>query len=169
MWVQEGVMSMADGSTPVPPTPGVAGTTRWARLPVAVRFGLAGAGTQVVYIGTVGAALAAGVHYVLALVAAQVCAIGFAFPVYRSRVFGSQGPVGPQLLAFLGVWWVGVAASFIGVPLLVETGGVHPLLAQLVVMVLVALWGFLGHSRISFRPRTTRLPEPFPAVKEASP
>lgn len=129
------------------------GRRRWATLPVVVRYGVVGGLTQVVYLSVLGATLALGAHYLLALAAAQVSAIAFAFPAYRGLVFDATGPLGRQLATFLGIWWTGAAMSLVGVPLCVEALGLQPFVAQLLVLVAVVTFSFLGHLRVTFRPR----------------
>ncbi|WP_051750346.1 GtrA family protein [Phycicoccus jejuensis] len=124
---------------------------RWADLPVVVRYGVVGGVTQVVYLSVLAATLAAGAHYVVALGSAQLAAMIFAFPAYRGQVFRAEGPLGRQLVAFLGVWWTGAALSLVGVPALVELAGLRPLVAQLLVLVGVVLLSFVGHLRVTFR------------------
>lgn len=124
---------------------------RWADLPVVVRYGLVGGVTQVVYLSVLAATLAAGAHYLVALGGAQLAAMTFAFPAYRGQVFRAEGPLGRQLVAFLGVWWTGAALSLAGVPALVELAGLRPLVAQLLVLVGVVLLSFVGHLRVTFR------------------
>ncbi len=118
-----------------------------------VRYGMAGIVTQIVYLSVLTAALATGWHYLVGMALAQVGAIAFAFPTYRARVFRSGGRVLPQFATFLGVWWTGVAMSFVGVPLLVEGAGLRPLPAQLVVLVGVVTMSFLSHRGLTFRAR----------------
>jgi putative flippase GtrA len=118
---------------------------------VVVRYGLAGGVTQIVYISVLMGTLAVGWHYLAGIGVAQVCAISFAFPTYRERVFCSNGRVLPQLWKFLGVWWTGAAMSFVGVPLMVEGLGIRPLPAQLLVLVGVVAMSFLSHRGITFR------------------
>lgn len=125
----------------------------WDGVPLIVRYGMAGLVTQVVYLGVLGAALALNWHYLLAMSLGQVCAISFAFPTYRAQVFRSNGPWLPQLAKFLGVWWTGLAISFVGVPLLVEGFHLHPFPAQLVMLVGVVVMSFLSHRGITFRAR----------------
>lgn len=125
----------------------------WAVLPTVVRYGVVGGVTQVVYLSVLGAALAIGAHYLVALVAAQLSAIAFAFPAYRGLVFEAEGPLGRQLAAFLGVWWSGAVMSLVGVPLCVEALGLRPFVAQLLVLVLVVGLSFVGHLRVTFRQR----------------
>ncbi len=123
-----------------------------------MRYGVVGGLTQVVYLSVLGAALAAGVHYVVGLVVAQVAAMSFAFPAYRGQVFRATGPLGRQLLSFLGVWWTGAALSLVGVPLLVELRGLRPFVAQLAVLVVVVTLSFLGHRQVTFRRRGAPTP-----------
>ena len=122
-------------------------------LRVLVRYALGGALTQVVYLSLIAVALALGMHYLAAIVLAQAIALSFSFPIYRRRVFRSTGPVLPQLVTFLGVWSVGAAMSLVGVPLLVELAGMRPLPAQLVVLVVIFVFSFLSHHKVTFRPR----------------
>lgn len=129
---------------------------RWDSLPVVVRYGLAGIVTQIVYLSVLTATLGLGWHYMLCIAVAQVCAISYAFPTYRARVFCSDGRVAPQLVKFLGVWWTGAAMSFVGVPILVEVFDVSPLPAQLLVLVGVVTMSFLGHRGFTFRRRRDR-------------
>lgn len=118
-----------------------------------VRYTLTGVLTQVVYLSLIALALLLGAHYLVAIVVAQAVALSFVFPVYRRRVFRSTGPVLPQLVTFLGVWGVGAAMSLIGVPLLVELGGVPPFPAQLVVLAVIFVFSFVSHHRVTFRQR----------------
>lgn len=132
----------------------------WASLPVVVRYGVAGLGTQGVYLTALWLALVGGMHYVLAISVAQVTAMAFAFPTYRSKVFEQRGSIPRQFVAFVGVWWTGAAMSFIGVPVLVESLGMHPLPAQLCVLVVVVVSSFLAHRRLTFGDRVSRVPRP---------
>lgn len=124
-----------------------------ATLPVLVRYALSGVLAQVLYLGLIAGGLAAGLHYLVAIVAAQAVVLAVSFPVYRRRVFRSTGPVGRQLVTFLGVWGVGAAMSLVGVPLLVEVAGLHPLLAQVVVLGVIFVFSFVSHQQVTFRQR----------------
>ena len=130
----------------------------WDALPVVVRYGVAGAVTQVIYLSVLGGVLLLGVHYLVGLGAAQLAAMSFAFPTYRGQVFRAEGPVGRQLAAFLGVWWTGALMSLVGVPLLVEVVGLRPFPAQLLVLVGVVTMSFLGHREVTFRRRPGATP-----------
>lgn len=139
---------------PVVATPDLGRVRRtWAALPTVLRYGVVGGVTQVVYLSVLGGALVLGAHYLLALLTAQLVAIAFAFPAYRGLVFEATGPLGRQLVTFLGVWWSGAVTSIVGVPVCVEAFGLRPFVAQLVVLVLVVGLSFLGHLRVTFRQR----------------
>lgn len=131
---------------------------RWSTTPTLIRFAVVGATVQLVYLGSLSALLAMSIHYVSALLVAQVIAIAFAFPTYRVHVFEGTGPWRAQLVRFAGIWWSGATASLVGVPLLVELLHVPPMLGQLIVVVCVAALTFVAHRRVTFRrsPAPTR-------------
>lgn len=160
---------MRDALRPGAPSPASSWFARWLRFPLVVRFGLVGGAAQVVYLGALIPALATGMHYLLAVVTAQVVTIAFAFPMHKYLVFRSDGPIRRQFLMFLGVWWTGAVASFLGVLVLVEVVGLAPLPAQLVVMVLIAAWSFVANHRISFARRKPSVVDQDPSLQEASP
>lgn len=119
-------------------------------LPLLIRYGVAGGLTYVIYLGAFVVSMQVVDRYFLAICVAQVVAIAFAFPVYRNQVFRAEGPLTRQFAGFLGVWWMGAACSLAGVPLLVETTSLRPLTAQLVVLLVVVGFSFLGHRRLTF-------------------
>lgn len=121
----------------------------WARKEV--RYLLVAGTTQVVYLGTFALGLLAGWHYMLAIGVAQVLTIAAAFPAYRTIVFESAGRIGTDFIRFISVWAGGAVAGIVLTPALVELGGVHPFVAQLIAIVLVAVGSFLGHRYFSFR------------------
>ena len=150
-----GLIDAAPSATDV--RPALRPSLRWETLPTVVRYGLAGGATQVIYLSTMFSALFVDVHYVAALLLAQVAAICFAFPVYRNLVFVARGSLLRQLGTFLGVWWTGAAMSLLGVPALVEVAGLRPMTAQLLVLVVVVGASYLGHRTMTFR-RPSRSP-----------
>lgn len=125
--------------------------TLWGRLPVLVRYAIAGGTTQVIYLSVLGLALLAKAPYMAALVLAQLAAMSFAFPTYRGLVFAVDGSWRRQAVAFLSIWWTGAALSLTGVPLLVEALGLSPFPAQLLVLCLVVTLSFIGHRNVTFR------------------
>lgn len=124
-----------------------------ALLSTLARYLLTGVLTQMVYLSLIAAALGLGAHYLVAIVMAQCAVLAFVFPLYRRRVFRADGPVRPQVMTFLAVWGTGAAMSLAGVPLLVETTGLPPLTAQLVVLVFIFMFSFFSHHTVTFRQR----------------
>ena len=122
-------------------------------LRVLLRYALGGAASQVVYLCLIAVAIGLGAHYLVAIILAQAIVLLFTFPIYRRRVFRSSGPVLTQFATFLGVWLVGAAMSLVGVPLLVELGEMRPLPAQVVVLVVIFVFSFLTHRKVTFRAR----------------
>jgi putative flippase GtrA len=116
-----------------------------------VRYLLVAGTVSVLYLGLLAAVLATGIHYMLAVLVAQVVTIGVAFPSYRRLIFRSSGPWRHDLPRFVGVWGGGFVAGFVATPLLVELTGMHPFVAQLVAVVAVAVLSYLGHKFWSFR------------------
>lgn len=119
-----------------------------------VRYLVVAGTTSLVYLGLLAALLTTSLHYFVAILVAQVLIVTAAFPAYRTLIFRSEGPWIPDLLRFLGVWTSGAAAGIVATPALVELLGWHPLVAQCVAIVVVAILSYLGHRFISFRRRT---------------
>lgn len=119
-----------------------------------VRYLLVAGTTSLVYLGILAALLTTPLHYFVAILLAQALIISAAFPAYRTLIFRSRGPWIPDLVRFLGVWSSGAVAGVVATPLLVELLGWHPLVAQVVAIVVVAVLSYLGHRFISFRHKT---------------
>lgn len=117
----------------------------------AFRYGGVAGLAALVYLGIYGGLLALGLHYLLAIVVAQLITIALAFPAYRSIVFRSTGPLWPDFLRFISVWMTGALAGAVITPVLVELLHVHPFPAQVVAVVVVAVGSFLGHKLFTFR------------------
>jgi putative flippase GtrA len=94
-----------------------------------------------------------GWHYMVAILAAQVITICTAFWFYRGFVFQSKGTVWVDFVRFLSVWSTGAIAGIVGTPFLVEVFGMHPLVAQVLAIIIVAVGSYLGHTFFSFRNR----------------
>lgn len=118
-----------------------------------VRYLVVAGTTSLVYLTLVAGLLWAGLHYMLAIAAAQVLTISGAFPAYRTLVFASRGDWRGDLLRFLSVWSSGMVAGFVATPLLVELGGIGPFVAQVIAIVVVAVGSYLAHRFITFRDR----------------
>jgi putative flippase GtrA len=89
----------------------------------------------------------------IAILVAQIITIMAAFPVYRTLVFESRGSVRGDFVRFLSVWSSGAFAGVVATPLLVEVFGMHPLAAQVVAIVVIAVASYLGHRFFTFGTR----------------
>lgn len=116
--------------------------------------------TTCFYLALLGAGLAVGLHYLVAILIAQAVTISLAFPAYRHWVFGPGSSVTTDFIRFLSVWSTGAAAGLVVTPFLVEVGGWQPMWAQVVAIVGVAVASFLAHRFITFRPRRASADDP---------
>lgn len=119
-----------------------------------VRYLVVAGTAALFYLGVLALGLWLGLHYLIAILIAQVITIACAFPAYRTFVFQSRGRVLTDFVRFLSVWVSGAIAGIVVTPLLVELLGWHPLVAQVVAIVVVSVASFLGHRFFSFRDRT---------------
>lgn len=116
-----------------------------------VRYLVVAGSVALGYLGLVAAGLLLGWHYLVAILAAQVVTIACAFPLYRTFVFRSRGSWGGDFVRFLSVWSTGAIAGVVATPFLVEVFGMHPMVAQVLAIVVVAVGSYLGHRWFSFR------------------
>lgn len=116
-----------------------------------VRYLLVAGTTSVFYLALVAGGLALSLHYLVAILIAQSITIVSAFPFYRTFVFESRSSVWLDFVRFLTVWLSGMVAGLVATPLLVELLGWHPLLAQIVAIVVVSVLSYLSHRYFSFR------------------
>lgn len=107
--------------------------------------------TTLGYIALVWLGLHLHLHYMIAILAAQVITISAAFPLYRSLVFQSTGKVAVDFVRFLSVWASGAIAGVVATPFLVEVFSWDPLFAQIISIVVIAVSSYLGHRFFSFR------------------
>jgi putative flippase GtrA len=113
-----------------------------------VRYLLVGAGTNVVYFGLfwLGWHLLEGtVSYLGVTAMANFCTALLAYPVNRTFVFKSDTTWLRGFWKFYTVYLVGLVASLVGMPLLIEVFGVPVLLAQAVMIVLIPVMSYLLH------------------------
>jgi len=116
-----------------------------------VRYLIVAGAVSLAYLAVVALFLAVGLPYMLAIVVTQVITICGAFPVYRKLIFRSKNPWLQDFPRFIGVWTGGIIGGFIATPLLVEVAGMKPFYAQVVSMVVIAVFGYLGHHFVSFK------------------
>jgi putative flippase GtrA len=95
-------------------------------------------------------------HYMVALGIAQVLSVSFAYLTYKLGVFRTKGRVLSEFSAFSGFYLFNYVANWLGLPLLVELGGIEPVVAQLGFTAVVMVSSWFWHSKVTFRRRETR-------------
>ncbi|KRC78125.1 GtrA family protein [Sphingomonas sp. Root241] len=90
-------------------------------------------------------------HYLIALGVAQAISLCFAFATYKIGVFRTRGNLAREFGTFSGFYLFNYAANWAALPLLVELGGVPPIIAQLGFTALLILGSWFWHSRVTFR------------------
>lgn len=89
--------------------------------------------------------------YMAALLCAHVAATLCAFVLYRTLVFRVRGNLLLDLLRFWSVYLVSLGINAVALPFCVEVLGMHPLLAQAVVVFVTTIISYLAHAKFSFR------------------
>lgn len=89
--------------------------------------------------------------YMATLLFAHVASVLCAFVLYRRFVFRVRGHVWVDLARFESVYLVALGINALLLPLLVELGGLQPIVAQAVIVFVTTLVSYIGHSRFSFR------------------
>lgn len=92
------------------------------------------------------------VHYLPALAIAQAVSLCFAFLTYKLGVFRTRGNIIREFGAFASFYLVNYAANWAVLPLLVELGGIPPVIAQLGFTLVLIAGSWFWHSRVTFRP-----------------
>lgn len=93
---------------------------------------------------------AAGLPYLAAAAPAHVLAVTNAYLCHRYFVFGGARRVSSSLPRFVLVQLVTFGLSVALLALLVSGAGLHPLLAQVFVLALMAFGSYAAHARFSF-------------------
>lgn len=90
-------------------------------------------------------------RYMLALGAAQVLSVCFAFTTYKLGVFRTRGNGFREFSVFSGFYLFNYIANWMTLPLLVEVVKVPPVIAQMGYTVLLVIGSWFWHSRVTFR------------------
>jgi putative flippase GtrA len=90
-------------------------------------------------------------HYLIALGIAQAISLCFAFATYKIGVFRTRGNMAREFGTFSSFYLFNYAANWAALPLLVELGGINPIVAQLGFTALLILGSWFWHSRVTFR------------------
>lgn len=121
-----------------------------------IRYVFAGSISAVLYYGLFTGgwlALSAWVPYlVIAVVSSTVTAIA-TYPIYRRVVFRATGPLLAGFLRFYLVCVWAMVFSLGGLSALVELAGLHPLLAQAIIITLGPLINYQAGKLWAFKPR----------------
>lgn len=91
------------------------------------------------------------IHYLGVLGVSHVVSTLVAFTLYRTLVYRVRGNLLVDLLRFWSLYASVLAVNAAFLPVLVEIGGVQPILAQLAFLVLTIIVSYVGHGRFSFR------------------
>lgn len=90
-------------------------------------------------------------NYLLIGIVANILAVTNAFLCYKWIVFRTHGNYLREYLKCWTVYGGTYLISMAGMVLLVELGGMNPILANIVLTVLNIAWSYLGHRFFSFR------------------
>lgn len=89
-------------------------------------------------------------HYMVALLIAQSLSVVFAFSTYRIGVFQEKGEIFRQFSLFSSYYLFNYVANWIALPLLVELGGISPVIAQIGFTLVLVVGSYFWHSRVTF-------------------
>jgi putative flippase GtrA len=120
-----------------------------------VRYIFAGSVGAVVYCGLFSGGwllLSHRVPYLAVAAIANLCNAVLTYPLYRRLVFQWTGPWFPGLLRFYAICVWSLIFSLAGLPLLVEIGRVHVLVAQALIIIATPLINYQVHRFWAFRP-----------------
>jgi putative flippase GtrA len=92
-------------------------------------------------------------HYMIALLIAQATSVLFAFSAYRIGVFRAKGDMARQFGIFSSFYLFIYVLNWAALPLLVEVGGIPPIIAQLGFAIATIAGSYFWHSRVTFRKR----------------
>jgi putative flippase GtrA len=89
-------------------------------------------------------------HYMIALLIAQACSVTFAFVAYRVALSAAKGGIAKQFGLFSTYYLVNYLLNWGALPLLVEVGGIPPIIAQLGFTIVMIVGSYFWHSRVTF-------------------
>ena len=95
--------------------------------------------------------LLVGVHNTVTLACSHVVSVIVAFVLYRTLVFRVTGQVWRDLVRFESVYLVSLGVNWVLLNLLTVVLGLPAILAQALVVSVIAVVSFFGHKHFSFR------------------
>lgn len=96
-------------------------------------------------------ALQRWLHYQVIVAVAWALSVINAFACYKFFVFRTRGHVWRELARCYVVYTAALAAQMAGMWVLVEGGGLHPVVANILVTFIVVVISYLGHKLFSFK------------------
>lgn len=90
-------------------------------------------------------------HYLLGLAISQAVCLCFAYVTYKIGVFRTRGNVPREFVRFASYYVLNYAANWLALPLLVEAGGVPPIIAQSAFTLFLIVGSYFWHSRLTFK------------------
>lgn len=90
-------------------------------------------------------------HYLAALGIAQAVCLLFAFATYKLGVFRTRGSLAREFGTFSSFYLFNYAANWAALPVLVELGGIPPIIAQTAFTCVLVAGSWFWHSRVTFR------------------
>lgn len=90
-------------------------------------------------------------HYLVALAISQVFCVVMAYTIYRLTVFRSKGKIFGEFLRFASYYGAIYAVNWVALPLLVEIGGIDPLISQVAFTAAVTIGSYFWHSNVTFQ------------------
>ena len=95
-----------------------------------------------------------GVWYVLSALAAYAASFAVSFGLQRNWTFGHRGADGawPHLVGYLALFGFNMGLNAGLLYLLVDRAGLPHMLAQLILVVVIAIWNFAAMRYLVFRP-----------------
>lgn len=90
-------------------------------------------------------------HYMIGLAIAQAVCLCFAFTTYKLGVFRTKGHLLREFATFASYYLFNYALNWGALPLLVEAGGLSPIIAQSGFSLLLIAGSWFWHSRVTFR------------------
>ena len=91
------------------------------------------------------------VHYIFIAIVSQIIGITNSFLTYRYFVFKSTGNIIHEYLRIYVVYGVSFVLGILLLALLVEIAGLHPILANLFVIIITVIVSYFGNSRFTFK------------------
>ncbi len=144
---------------PVPPPARQVGVLRTLAGDRRVRYVVVGGLAAVIYYATFSVGwllLSRTIPYLLMAVIANIVTAVSTYPMYRSAVFQHAGPWLAGFLRFYVICFWSLLWSLVGLPLLVEVGHVHVLIAQAIIVLAVPLLNYQIMKFWTFRHRHPR-------------